>query len=282
MHASVLGQSLSTASRLAVCNALQGIKLNENYPNSAQLSFWGKISGSVKDYLIIAAVTTKGSAIKKLFYFSVDGGVSFSKMPEVDEFIREKSKAVRGTFTGNPSKKLRDKPGSEQDSEPEDEPDDNASNAEEKAPKKKERVLTELDRLADAVLQIDSSTCVVPKGAFVLTATGEIVRNESFKGLSATDAAKITSYGLFRDAQDSRTFARIRKAGTANTAEFLDPLSDAKGEWSVVVDDSGQCVKLRSLLYTGYEFSIKAGSAQCFSSGYFGTGEKNSDLAFMI
>lgn len=44
------------------------------------------------------------------------------------------------------------------------------------------RKLTELERLAETVQRIDRATCVVPKGAFYLTATGDIVRNDSFKG----------------------------------------------------------------------------------------------------
>jgi hypothetical protein len=280
MLGNTLGNSLSTASRLAVTNSIQTLRINENYGNAAMVQFWGKILGSVKDYLIIEAISTKGSAIIKKFYFSTDGGVTFSKLPEVDEFIRSKSSAIRGQFTGNPSKKFRE---NKQDAEASDEePDDTASNSGEEKAKKKERVLTELDRLADSVHNIDSNCCVVARGQFVLTATGEILKNDSFKGLSSTDAGKLTSYGLFRDAQDSRTFAKIRKAGTANTADFLDPLSEAKGEWSIVTDDSGTCVKLRSLLYVGYEAAVKA-NCKCGASGhYFGTGEKNSDLAFMI
>lgn len=48
-------------------------------------------------------------------------------------------------------------------------------------------------------------------------------------GLSATEAGKLASYALFRNAEDVHTLARVRKAGVSNQTDFLDGLSEEKG-----------------------------------------------------
>jgi len=55
-----------------------------------------------------------------------------------------------------------------------------------------------------------------------------------------------------------------------------------KGSWVMRVGESGLDVKLRSLVWPGYEFSCTVGSPNEFGGAYFGTGEKNHDLLFML
>jgi hypothetical protein len=53
------------------------------------------------------------------------------------------------------------------------------------------------------------------------------VKNDAFCGISIDDAKKLVSYQLFRSANDSKTMARIRRAGVANNYDFLDTLTDS-------------------------------------------------------
>lgn len=61
--------------------------------------------------------------------------------------------------------------------------------------------ITELDRLAYVVRQIENDCQVVPKGAMKFTPLREVRRNEAFKGLRKDDAFEITNYQHFRQNQ---------------------------------------------------------------------------------
>lgn len=64
------------------------------------------------------------------------------------------------------------------------------------------------------------------RGSYYLTATGAIVKNDAFRGVSIDDAKKLVTYQLYRGARDAKTMARIRRAGVANNYDFLDTLTD--------------------------------------------------------
>jgi len=289
VDSSFCGFALNTAQRVAVKASIAKLRLSLNLGNNTSITLLGKIHGQVKDYLLLV-VTSVTASIEKSYFFSIDGGITFSKLPEIDDFIREKSSKLRGEFTGNPAKKHRNdaKPVGDDDKEDEEEDEEPAAEAtedegdevKEKKVDPSKRRLTELERVAAAVVSIDQSTSVVPRGAFFMTATGDIHKNEAFTGLSPSDASKLSSYQLFRAPVDSRTLASIRKAGVSNNADFLDSLADAKNEWAIQVDDSGSTISLRSLVWLGFEFHLEVSSNR-FCGAYFGHGQRNTDLAFM-
>jgi len=296
VDSSFCGFALNTAQRVAVKASIAKLRLSLNLNNNTTLTLFGKIHGQVKDYLILVA-TSVTTTIDKSYFFSLDGGITFSKLPEIDDFIREQNAKVRGEFTGNPAKKHRnpnikraagdeEKGDDDDEEEPEEEEpaaDEDADGEEVKEKKvdPSKRRLTEIERVTAAVVAIDQSTTIVPRGAFFMTATGDIHKNESFTGLSPADAGKLGSYQLFRSPVDARTLAAIRKAGVSNNADFLDSVADAKGEWALQVDDSGTAISIRSLVWLGFEYHLDVASNR-FCGAYFGHGQRNTDLAFMI
>lgn len=265
------------------------IKLNENYD---EVAFWGKIMGKQRDYLIGCA-TSIGENIQKSFYFSSDNGLTFSKLQPVDEWVAERCVKTRGMFTGNPAQTLKDpfkvpKAGDEGDEEEEEpEPEENEGDeGDEKGEKEvdpSKRKLNETERLSWTVKAIDDDTCLVPRGTYFLTPTGDITRNETFKGLRQAEACKLDSYLLFRDPQCNATFARVRKLGVNNNFDFLDTVEQDKprGLWSLQSDESGSKVAMRSLVWTGFEFSLDL-NTQCSQKAYYGYGCRNDDVLFMI
>jgi len=296
--ASYAGSCLSVAERLATQAALTKLKLNEQYD---QIEFWGKIYGIQRDYLVAAAVVTTNKIVKK-FYFSVDGGVSYAKLPAVDEWIVNKSVTVRGQLMGDPAQRYgttgiltEDEEADLQEQEEqakqdfEDAQEQAAEDDEEEEEKERPqyvpdaslRRLTEIERLACMVESIDRDTCLVPLSSHYLTPTGDIVQDHKFKGLSASDAKSLANYQLYRDPTDIHTLARVRRMGAANIHDFLDSLNGKSGEWVVHTDDSGLLVSLRSLVWLGYEYKIQAHSSK-YDGAYFGLGEKNVDLPFMV
>jgi len=287
VDSSFCGFGLNTAQRVAVKASIARLGLSLNLGANSSLTLFGRIRGQVKDYLLLQA-TTVGTAIEKSYFFSTDGGVTFSKLPDVDQFVRERSAKVRGAFTGNPAKKYRNgqAAGDEKDEDEEDEEAEEETGEEpgdegkEKKIDPSKRRLTELERVAAAAEAMDRDTAVVPRGAFFMSATGEIHKNDAFLGLNPADAQKLSSYQLFRAPADARTLAAIRKGGVSNNFDFLDSLNDVKSQWSLLTDDSGTVVSLRSLAWLGFEFRLEVAS-QRFCGAYFGHGERNTDLAFM-
>lgn len=63
--------------------------------------------------------------------------------------------------------------------------------------------MQEVDRLAALVATIQQECAVVPKGAFMQSQDGAIVRNKSFGGLSPAEAVRCNFYHHFSPAQAS-------------------------------------------------------------------------------
>jgi hypothetical protein len=51
--------------------------------------------------------------------------------------------------------------------------------------------------------------------------------------------------------------------------------------WSLQTDESASVVTLRHLEWPGFEFTHTVGST-AFTRAYFGNGEKNADVNFML
>ena len=65
--------------------------------------------------------------------------------------------------------------------------------------------------------------------------------------------------------------------------DILDNIlsDDVKGSWSVQVDSTGNISNVRSLLWPGY-YAVHQSCSDLYGGVYFGNGQKNSELAFMI
>uniref|UniRef100_A0A7S3YD19 Radial spoke head protein 9 homolog n=1 Tax=Lotharella globosa TaxID=91324 RepID=A0A7S3YD19_9EUKA len=143
--------------------------------------------------------------------------------------------------------------------------------------------LSEEERLSHVVETIDKETCIVPKGAYVLTATSRVVPNVEYKGLSSLMAKKVSSYVLMQQPVEHKTLTKIKCRGAANTTDFLDGIANAepKGVWTVQADSTGLVVTLRHLRWTGFEFHTAVGMPS-YEGAYFGYGLENHDVALMV
>jgi radial spoke head protein 9 len=195
-----------------------------------------------------------------------------------DEFV-EMSLKLEGPFRGDPSLVLEE--GAEDEEEEEPPADDEEEGG---APAKPKRVrFSESHRLAHRVGAIDADVSVVPRGAYMVTATHHVVRNPSFAGLSATEAASPASYLHFRKPFALERKGTLEKEGLVKDTDFLDPIAEDSpaGVWSVRVNHAEGLATCRSLKWPGYYFVHRLGS-QVFGGVYFGDGSKNLDLAFML
>jgi len=261
------GLALTLGQRLAIKGALLKLKLQESLPN---ITFWGKIIGSEKDYFIAKSIIPGKMSFKTTYYVSVDEGVSFSELQECSKEAMDKASELKfEMFKGNLQFKYGPAPEIEEDAEDGKVPDDSR--------------LSELERLYYCVSSIDSETCLVPKGAFLLTATSKVEANKGYSGMPPSDLKKASSYALFRKPIDHKTITKNKCSSLSDRIEFLDGITSAKpkGIWAIQTDATGLSATIRHLGWTGYEFHITAGESG-FESAYFGYGLYNHDIALMI
>ncbi|XP_062345196.1 radial spoke head protein 9 homolog isoform X3 [Cinclus cinclus] len=138
-------------------------------------------------------------------------------------------------------------------------------------------------RLMESVEQIDREVGIVPRGAFVKTPLGSVHENRHFEGLSLVEAKKLSSYFHFTEPVSLKNKTLLEKADLDPSTDFLDSLEHdiPRGSWSIQLEKGGTVVVLRSLLWLGLTFYHVPMTKQ-FGYVYFGTGEKNLDLPFML
>ncbi|NWX33266.1 RSPH9 protein, partial [Notiomystis cincta] len=147
----------------------------------------------------------------------------------------------------------------------------------------KEPMIKEEARLTATIEQIDRAVGIVPRGAFVKTPLGSVHENRHFEGLSLVEAKKLSSYFHFTKPVNLKNKTLLEKADLDPSIDFLDSLEHdiPRGSWSIQVEKGGSVVVLRSLLWLGLTFYHVPMTKQ-FGYVYFGTGEKNLDLPFML
>ena len=101
-------------------------------------------------------------------------------------------------------------------------------------------MLKEEDRLAAVIYKIDEEALIVPRGAFIQTPTGEVVRNRLFDGLSENESAKFNNYLHFRNAKLLRDKPLLYRANLDKAVDFLDAIDEdePKGLWILKILDS--------------------------------------------
>lgn len=143
--------------------------------------------------------------------------------------------------------------------------------------------LTEVDRLSQIVQEIDFDTAVVPTGAYALNEAHMVVPSSDFKGLGLTEAKSLASFVHFRPPTSVASLRALARTDVQFYSNFLDPLKEdlPKGSWAVRQDPSVSLVTLRSLNWPGYCSYHIPGTAK-FGGLYFGYGQKNKDLPFIL
>lgn len=143
----------------------------------------------------------------------------FKELPEINLEYKDKVDAFRGPFKGQHDDPLIPLPEGEGDA-PEDVKQDDDGQPKEVDPlasdedidiKKPPKAFTELDRLAYVVRSIDQDCASLPVGALKLTPTHQLRYNETFKGLSLTEAVKLQNYQHFKPAQTEEKLEFICK-----------------------------------------------------------------------
>jgi len=279
-------KSVASGGHVLSCQEMAGLQaglaLLKGQTKYHRIFFWGKVFGKEKDYYVAYGVGVRDIDFEfptKTFFFA---GKDFQfntplQQPSAEEASRILELCGERPLTGNPGLQLE--PPKEGEEEP---PADDADPGQAKpaGPKK----LTEADRLALLVHEIDFDTAVVPKGAYTLSEDHQVLASQDFKGLTLSAATALTSYVHYRapvSISALRTLARID--AQAHAEHILDGLDSdqPKGCWAIRKDPTADLVTLRSLSWPGY-IAFHVANTSKFGGLYFGYAQKSADLPFLI
>jgi hypothetical protein len=277
------GYTMNCQEITALQAGLTILRSKEKYDN---IFLWGKVFGQKADYYIAYGLRDSEFEFpSKNFYVAMEGAGVAGTEPPIQEFefqplpgLTEEAAdriialGLEKPFTGVPTTLL----------EPPADPDAAADPPPEDAPPAPP-ALTEADRLSQIAQEIDFDTAVVPKGAYALNEAHMVVPSSDFKGLGLTEAKALASYVHFRPPTSVACLKALARTDVQFYTNFLDPLKEdlPKGSWAVRQDPSVSLVTLRSLMWPGYCSYHIPGSAK-FGGLYFGYGQKNRDLPFIL
>jgi len=267
--------------------ALQaGLTILRSQEKYDSIYLWGKMFGEKADYYIAYGLRDSDFEFPaKNFYFAMEGkGVEGSAIGEfefqpLNRLTEETADRILAlgvdqVFSGVPTTLLE--PAVEANA---DEPPPEGG----EAPTLGIQPLTEADKLSQVVQEIDFDTAAVPKGAHALNEAHQVVPSSDFKGLGMTEAKSLASYVHFRAPTSVACLRALARTDVQFYSNFLDPLKGdlPQGCWGVRQDPSGSLVTLRSLNWPGY-VAFHIPSTKKFGGLYFGYGQKNRDLPFIL
>jgi len=240
--------------------------LQKNYKFS-KVFFWGKLMGMKGDYLIAKGI--EESLDCKKFFFCTDG-VSWSQLPlvtpEMLDNVAKVSSYGKG-LSGDIGAQLQvpEEPLPEGEEPPEETPPP--------------VIVTELERLAVMVEEIDTECAMCPSGAYVQKADHCIVPSPTFAGFDAAAAMNIANYAFLNKPKATDVNASALK----QSSDFLTSCSEAtpKGSLTCSFDVAKNTVTFRNLLYPGF-YGYAVVGMPVYGYCYFGSGLKNADIAFML
>jgi len=288
---SAAGCTLNCQEIIALQASLTILRSKEQYE---KIFLWGKVFGLKSDYYIAYGLRDSEFEFPaKNFFVAMEGKgcevpegspegtlpineFEFQPLNRITEDIADRIIALGPdkVFTGVPSNPL----------EPPVDPDAAA----EPPPEGVElppppQVLVEMDRLSQVVQEIDFDTAAVPKGTYALNENHQVVPSTDFKGLGVTEANSLTSYVHFRPPTSVACLRALARTDVQFYSNFLDPLSTdlPKGAWGIRQDPSVSLVTMRSLNWLGYVSYHIPGTTK-FGGLYFGHGQKNRDLPFIL
>jgi radial spoke head protein 9 len=257
-----------------------GLTLLKSKEKLADIYFWGKIFGQKSDYYVAYGLKDTGFEFPSKQFYCAGEDFDFMALPRLTEDVGEliAEMDTEKPFTGDPKASLK-----EGGAGGEGEEGQEGEEAQAEAGGDPSKSLTEADRLAWVVQEIDFDTAVAPKGAHALNEAHVVVRSGDFRGLGMTEATGLGKYVHFRSPSSVASLRALARSDATFYADFLDSLEAdlPKGCWAVRQDPSAALVTLRSLNWPGYIAFHVPGTTK-YGGVYFGYAQKCRDLPFLL
>jgi radial spoke head protein 9 len=231
------------------------------------IRFWGTISGIKEDYFIVYGIN-KDELNGRKYMYSLNC-MDWHLLQDPSAETMSKTDVIRGRFIGDPSYEYEhvdvQRIGEGDDAHDE------------------ETVFTikEEDRLSAIVKRI-TEEFVVPRGAFLHAPNGLVYQNKGYFGHSESDSAHLSTwFHLRKDAKHQ--IPKVTEFADADPAvDFLATIENdiPNGVWSVQ-NQNGRSIILKNLHWIGL-VAYTVPDTRLHGCAYFGTGEPNYDLPFML
>lgn len=244
-----------------------GLTVLKNQDKYSSIYLWGKIYGTDADYYLAYGLKDSAEEFPTKSFYVAGADFDFQVLQRPTEEVADGviSLGLRKQLTGVASTAL------------------DLGYPEEETPPETLMQLTEADRLAQLVQEIDFDTAVVPKGAHALNEASMVVLNSDFQGLTDSEATSLDKYAHFRPPSSVAALRALARNDSQFYGNFLDTLDGdlPKGCWAVRQDPTGAVVSLRSLTWPGYVAFHVPGTKK-FGGLYFGFASKSRDLPFTL
>lgn len=251
-------KALASSGHVLNCQELAGLQagltLLQGREKYQEIYLWGKVFGHTNDYYIAYGMRDADFEFpSKAFYYAGED-FEFRLLERLTEDIADQliDLSLDGPFTGDAESPL-------------------------------DAGLRECHRLSQVVQEIDFDTAAVPRGSYALNEAQAVVPSGAFSGLSASSASSVDGYVHFRPPTSVACLRALAPADVQFYSNFLDPLEGdlPKGCWALRQDPLNAMVTLRSLTWPGY-VAFHVPSSRKFGGVYFGYGQKNRDLPFIL
>eukprot|EP00118_Oscarella_pearsei_P001102 m.6602 g.6602 ORF g.6602 m.6602 type:complete len:273 (+) comp16380_c0_seq1:29-847(+) len=261
-YLSCVGIVLSAEQRASLQSSLVLLKNKEKFHS---VVFWGKISGIVGQYFIVQGRGRDPMKGRKNLYSN--DCRKWAQLPVLDASEQEKALKVSSRFMGDASYEAEyiEPPVADEKGDP--------TNV----------VVREENRLAAIVNVIDETVFVAPRGSYIRTPQGNVQKNPSFSGLALAKAGLLSSYLHFREPKLLEHKTLLQRSNLDKSIDFMDSIDEdiPSGCWSLQMVRGGDNAVLKSLWWPGYAFFHVPGTKKC-GGLYWGTGQQNRDLPFML
>ncbi|KAG9469902.1 radial spoke head protein 9 homolog [Eleutherodactylus coqui] len=263
----VAGCGVSPEQRAALSSSL---RLLQRDMRLSRVFFWGKILGVRGDYYI-AQGTEGGEQLRGRRSFYSLNCLDWALLPPPTADVIREAELIKGCFIGDPAHEYQQTAWKKVG-------EGSAATVEEVTNHIKEE-----SRLVATIALIDREAAVAPRGAFIKNPLGQVNINHSFRGLTVSEAKKMSSFFHFTPTLIPKKKSLLEKADQDPAVDFLDSLEHdvPKGCWSLQLEQGSSVVILRSLLWLGMTFYHVPLTPQ-HGYIYIGNGERNIDLPFMI
>ncbi|KAJ3409980.1 hypothetical protein CcCBS67573_g00358 [Chytriomyces confervae] len=261
VHFSLAGVTLNAQERAVMQTSL---RVKAEAEKLEHLSFWGKILGIQKDYMIAQA--SGSNLFDRKFFYSVDL-TNWLQLPEVTPEDMLMIDKINKKFTGDPSFEYTLVT--------------EETEGEEKA---KGQSVNEEKRLSGVIQLMNYEVQIVPRGAYYRDGSLTLQLNPMFKGLQQSELGELTNYCHFREGFNINKKTVLERATNFDeTIDIFDSVSgdEPRGVWTIQAERAGSVALLRSLLWPGYVFFHTPAPAK-WGGMYYGWGLKNQNIGFML
>ncbi|XP_065095218.1 radial spoke head protein 9 homolog [Ochlerotatus camptorhynchus] len=264
-------RTLSTEERLKLEHSLRVLqraqRLNSVY-------FLGKLEGTDADYILAFGCTGRDIfKSRRLFYSQnlCDWFLLLEPKHWSDDWDR-----IRSPFRGDPAFNLQVDLGPE------------FTLDEDQVPIEGERrrfIVKEQDRLWFAVTKVLQEAAIVPRGVLYHSTEGDCVINPFFGGMNPDESIRMVNYQHFRKPINDVRENLLKREDCSYFVDVFDSAADGaipkEKNFVVTRDRERDVFVLKSLYWPGMNNFHRVNSS-VFGFFYFGDGNKNWDLLFML